>query len=1613
MSAIAFLTELSRQGVKVWVDGDQLRCRAPKGMITASLRSKLAEYKPELLTLLSQHQNNESIMSLPQVMLVPDQLCSPFPVTDVQQAYWIGRNSTFELGNVGNHGYIEVEAADLDMARSLSVLRKLIERHPMLRAVMLPDGQQQIFEQVPPFQVEFIDLEGLHPQDLTEQLEHIRHQMDHQVFDVEQWPSFAIRVSRLQEQCVRIHISMESLFLDAWSTRILLREFLHFYHESQASLPPLDLSFRDYLLAQIQLQESDLYRRSQDYWAQRLQDLPPAPDLPLAIDPASLQHPRFVPRKAQLDAEFWQQLKARGAQAGLTPSGILLAAFAEILTTWSKTPRFCINLTIFDRLPLHPQMNDIVGDFTSLLLLAVDNFHPETFKQRAKRLQEQLWRDLNHRYYSGVRVLRDLARMQGSYALAMMPVVFTSLLGQEIAPTYATPWQETIYWVTQTPQVWLDHQVLEEAGNLVLYWQAVEALFPAGLLDAMFEAYVHFLHRLATDDTLWQASSCELVPSSQLEIRARINATEAPVSNRLLQSFFVEQAIKRPDHLAVISPRRSLTYEELLRESTLLGHQLRQQGARPNHLVAVVMEKGWEQVVGVLGVLLSGAAYLPIDPKVPQERLTFLLDHGEVGIVVTQTWINETLQWPEQLTRLCVDELDLTKTDLEPLKSWQGPEDLAYVIYTSGSTGLPKGVMIDHRGAVNTILDINERFGVSSTDRVLALSAFNFDLSVYDIFGVLAAGGTIVMPAEDAWRNPAVWVDLLVHERVTLWNTVPALLEMLVEYTEAHAEALSSSCLRLALLSGDWIPVSLPDRLRRHIPEVEIISLGGATEASIWSILYPITAVDPSWKSIPYGKPMSNQRFFVLNERLDSCPVWVPGQLSIGGIGLAKGYWHDEEKTQASFFSHPSQIGERLYRTGDLGRYLPDGTIEFLGREDFQVKILGHRIELGEIEVVLGQHPQVGTAVVVVQKGESGEQQLVAYVVRKESGSELSSQALRSYLQGKLPEYMIPLHVVVLANLPLTPNGKVDRRTLPAPEVYETEARSVSIPGTRTPIEEILAAIWCEVLGRSQVGIYDNFFALGGQSLVAMRLIARIKETFRVEIPLFDLFGALTVAEMARCVEGVVRSSQAIEIPPLVPVQRAQNLPLSFAQQRLWFLNQLQPESTDYVFPIVWHLCGLLDTRAWERSLHELLHRHESLRTTFTERMGQPIQVIHPASRYVLPVIDLQGLKQEQRKGEAWRLAEQETQHCCDLINGPLVRASLLQLEEQEHVQLLIVHHIVADGWSGEILMHEIAALYQAEVNGEPSPLPPLPIQYADYALWQRQWLRGEVLQEQLDYWRQQLAGAPTVMNLPSDRPRSAAQPFVGAQQSLLISSDLLLQLKALGQKEGVTQFMTLLAAFYVLLHYYTDQDDLVVGTDVANRNQVGTEGLIGFFVNQLVLRTDLADNPSFLEVLHRVRKMSLEAYAHQDLPFERLVEELNPQRDLSRTPLFQVKFLLQDVPIQEPTFAKLIVKPVEFYRGTPEFDLILNMSESDHKLFGRLGYRTDLFNAESMTRFVGHFETVLYQIVAHPSVRLDELKAVLATADGEEQNTREQELRQVSLQKLGQVRSKPRRRVH
>ena len=1098
------------------------------------------------LSKVSHRARPESTAALPKAQPDPQNRFEPFQLSDIQQAYLIGRQEGVELGNIACHNYFEVDLADWDQQRFEAALNQLIVRHEMMRCIVLPEGSQEILKEVPHYQVKCADFQELNTEAAEAHLEKVRQEMSHYVHPTDAWPLFEFRATRLGPQSTRLHIGFDLLIADGRSFEIIFSELAALYRDLNLELPSLDLSFRDYLTAFQRLEGTEAFRSSRDYWMKRLSTLPASPELPLAVNPASIQKPVFKRRRARLDRATWKSMKDKAARAGLTPAGILLTAYAEVLAIWSKSPHFTINLTLFNRLPLHEQANEILGDFTSVNLLEVDNSKPGDFKSRARRAQVQLWQDLDNRYFSGVRVIRELSRLQGVGPKAIMPVVFTSLLnlgngGEET--TWVGRLGKSVYTVGQTPQVCLDYMVQESAGELVINWDAVEELFPADLLDDMFAAYQGLLQDLATDDSAWQRTLAEnarrLIPASQMALREAANDTTAPLTGDLLHTPFLQQVAERPDHLAVCAPTRRLTYRELYRYACRIEQELLRSEVKPKELVAVMMEKGWEQIVAVLGIHLAGGAYLPVDPELPAERQRYLLEHARVRVALTQAAVRNRLSVPASVEVFEVDRLQPLDEVLLEDRRRQKPEDLAYVIYTSGSTGVPKGVMIDHRGALNTVLDINQRFAVGPQDRILAVSRLSFDLSVYDVFGLLAAGGTIVMPAADLAYDANHWAELILKEKVTIWDTVPALAQLLVD--QAGQPKLLGDSLRLVMMSGDWIPLGLPDQIRRVLPKANVISLGGATEASIWSILYPIGKVDRNWKSIPYGKAMRNQSFHVLNRDLAPCPTWVPGQLFIGGVGLAQGYLHDEQKTSGSFIVHPAS-GERLYRTGDLGRFLPDGNIEFLGREDFQVKVQGYRIELGEIEARLQEYAGVDLCIAIVREDTPGEKRLAGYVVGK-PGASLDPGKVRVHLRTKLPEYMVPVAIVVLDQFPLTPNGKVDRKALPAPARSAAEA-SAAPAASRDSLDLQLVKLWEKILNVRPVGLRDNFFDLGGNSMVAVRLFSEMRKLLGRSFPLSVLFQAPTVEKLADIIR---KDGWKPAWTSLVPIQPGGNKPPFFS----------------------------------------------------------------------------------------------------------------------------------------------------------------------------------------------------------------------------------------------------------------------------------------------------------------------------------------------------------------------------------------------------------------------------------------------------------------------------------
>ena len=1025
-----------------------------------------------------------------------------------------------------------------------------------------------------------------------------------------------------------------------------------------------------------------------------------------------------------------------------------------------------------------------------------------------------------------------------------------------------------------------------------------------------------------------------------------------------IHQLFEDQVKRTPDRIALTFENQQLTYAQLNARANQVASYLRARGVGPEVTVAICMERCLEMVVALVGILKAGAAYLPLDPAYPRERLAFTLEDARARVVLTKEALRERV--PQQAARVICLDTDWASIAGEPdgdRPSAATAGNLAYVIYTSGSTGQPKGVMVEHRGLSNTILWLTQTLAITADDSTLLKTPITFDAAGREIFPTLLAGARLIIAAPDAHRDTHCIAEMIRDQRVSILHCVPSFLRLLVA-EPAFAEA---GALGAVMCGGEALtPDLVADFGQRSA--AKLYNVYGPTETIIDSA-YWLCDTGSDDASVAIGRPIPNARIYILDAALHLVPIGAAGDLYIGGASLARGYLNLPGLTAEKFLPDPfsRESGARLYQTGDRARYLPDGNLQYLGRGDHQVKIRGVRIELGEIETALSRHPSVLQAIVTVHEGSRREGRLVAYVVARPQ-SDPTAVELRTFLKDQLPEHMVPATFLMLDSFPLTSNGKVNRQALPAPGEDRPELAKAYV-GSRTPTEELLADIWSQVLGIERVGIHDDFFDLGGHSLLATQVVSRIRETFQIELPLRRLFETPTVAGLAEGLELSPQNGQ-FQLSPIRPIPRDGNLPLSFAQQRLWFIDQLDPGNPVYNFPVAVRLKGALDLNALEQSLNEIVRRHEALRTTFSMVDGHPTQVIAPTLAIALPMVDLSELSEVRREAEVQTLTVAEARRPFDLARGPLLRASVLELADDEHIGLLTMHHIVTDGWSTGILIRELATLYQAFCSNTLPTLPELPIQYADFAHWQREWLQGAVLQKQIDYWKQQLHGAPPLLELPEDHTRPPVQSFRGGHRSLLMPKAIATALKAISRQEGATLFMTLLAAFKVLLNCYTRQDDLVVGTPVANRNRLEIEGLIGFFVNALVVRTDLSGNPTFRELLRRVRRVCVDAYVHQDLPFERLVEELHLERDLSRNPLFQVMFLLQNQPVHALELPGLSLSPVIADGGTTHFDLTLHMVESEQGLIATAAYNSDLFDADTMTRMLEHFRTLLEAIV-------------------------------------------------
>ncbi len=1067
---------------------------------------------------------------------------------------------------------------------------------------------------------------------------------------------------------------------------------------------------------------------------------------------------------------------------------------------------------------------------------------------------------------------------------------------------------------------------------------------------------------------------------SQREVGHMKTGELAPISTETVHQLIAETAANVLDEIAVVFEDQKLTYQELESRSNQLANHLRTLGVKPGELVGLCVERSLEMMVGLLGILKAGGAYIPLDPAYPADRIAYMLTDSDSKFVLTQSTLKSGL--PESTAKiLCLDTdwplmANETNSPLSPLAQ---AEDLAYIIYTSGSTGRPKGVEIPHRAVVNFLKSMKEKPGLEPHDRLLAVTTLSFDIAGLELYLPLVVGGQVIIASRNVASDGGQLAKAIESFGITVMQATPATWRLLLEADWKGNPALRIFC------GGETLTRELAERLLPRCQE--LWNMYGPTETTIWSTVHQVASGSGS---VPIGNPIANTEIQVLDENHQPVSVGTPGELFIGGEGLARGYFKRPDLTKERFIQHPldSNTGKRLYRTGDLAKCLPDGSLEHMGRMDFQVKVRGFRIELGEIEAVLDQHAGVNQAVVMAREDVPGEKRLVAYFVPTNSQS-LSSRELREVLAAKLPDYMIPGLYVSLTTFPLTPNGKVDRKALPAPD-FQRPVLAVDYLAPRTEDESKLAKIWAEVLRVEKVGVHDNFFELGGDSLKVAQVATRIREAFNVDMFLRSMFEFPTVAEILPVILAADPRQDVTDELSIMDVTRGTHIPLSFSQERVWFLHQFNPENLAYNFASSIDFRGRLDVKALERSLDEILRRHESYRTSFPTVDGRPVQIIHPHTPYSLPIVDLSDKPEEERESAAKGWCDKDFQRRFNLAKLPLVCWTLLRYSDEKNVLIHMEHHLVHDGWAFNVFLIELVALYRAYSVGQASPLQELPVQFAEFATWQHQWMQGEVSDRQLAYWKKKFQTLPPVLELPIKGARPSQQTFRGTSLRPEIPVELCNQLRALSRQEGSTLFMTMLAVFIAMLHRYTGETDVAVGTFFANRRAVESEGLIGMILNNVVIRAALDTNPTGRQLMKHVRDVVLEGAIYQDVPFDRVVEAVHPKRDISMNPLFHHVFSFHDEPMPEEKMPGLEVKltPV-LSNGSAKFDLVvIGIPHSSQYLGLPQGsendgltmiweHNTDLFETSTIARMIEHFKSLLASLVANPDTHISDLAMV------------------------------------
>ncbi len=1554
MSINELLVRLGESGIELSCDGDELVVRALKRRRDPALMEQLRENKQALLEWVRAggHAARERA---PLIELTPAEMETVAAAVEggadnVQDFYPL---APLQEGMLFHHllategdPYLSPTLLGFDgrerLDAYLGALHSVMARHDILRTSVVWEGLPeplQVVWRVAPLPVEEVELDagGDAARQLLERFDPRGYRID-------------VRRAPMLRACVA-H--------DAENGRWLLLLLVHHMASDHTTLEVLQSEVRAHLLGRAHELPAPLPFRNlvaqarggvsraehEAFFTNLLADVD-EPTAPFGLLDTRGDGSGIEEAGLEVDAALAARVRERARRAGVSAASLCHVAWGQVLAAVSGRDDVVFGTVLFGRMDGGAGADRVVGPFINTLPVRM-RVAGEGAEAGVRRMQKLLADLLRHEHAP----LSLAQRCSGVQAPAPL---FSALLNFRHGPAAGAPragaWEgvERVH-AQERSNYPLTLSVDDRGEAFSLTVKAPAAVGPGRVCAMVHTALASLVDALETSPAA-ELATLGVLPDAELrQVTEWWNLTDAEFpADACVHELIEAQAERTPHAVAVVHEDRSLTYAELDGRANQLAHFLRARGVGPDVRVGICVERGVEMMVSLLAVLKAGGAYVPLDPSYPRDRLRYMLEDSAPAVLLAQA----------PLAGLFAG-IDVPVVDVDDAAAWAGhprtrpdsagltPDHLVYVIYTSGSTGRPKGVMNHHRCLVNRLAWGRRAWGMGADDAVLCKTSLSFDGSVREVFLPLTVGGRVVMARPDGHKDPDYLVETIRRERISTVNLVPSMLQLLLE----NPDVGGCTALRRVLCGGEAMPGAVAKRFHERLPHVELHNLYGPSEAA--------TAVSMRVGAdargiVPIGRPIANTRVYLLDARGEPVAGGVTGELYIGGAGVARGYLNRAELTSERFVADPfsAEPGARMYRTGDVGRWLPDGTIEFLGRNDDQVKIRGFRVELGEIEARAGEHPQVREAVVVAREDAPGDRRLVAYYV---GAAEV--EALRAHLAERLPDYMVPAAYVRMEAFPLTPSGKLDRKALPAPEGGAFVTRAFEAPEGET--EQALAAIWAEVIGVERVGRWDHFFELGGHSLLAVRVVSRVRQALGLEVAMGDIFVRPVLADFARG----LREAGSGELPAIEPAGREGPLPLSFAQQRLWFLEELGTAGRAYHIPKSLRLRGGLHRGALIRALDRIVARHEALRTTFHMVDGDPVQRIAEESGFRLLDHDL--CDHPQREAELRRLLAEESSAPFDLQRGPLIRGRLIRLAADDHVLLVTMHHIVSDGWSMDVVVNEMGTLYSAFSRGEPDPLPPLAVQYADYAVWQRRWVDGEVLGSQSEYWKRTLGGAPELLSLPADRPRPARQDHTGGFAAVELDEELTAGLKALGKRHGTTLFMTLMAGWAAVLGRLAGQDDVVIGTPAANRGRREVEGLVGFFVNTLALRMELGGAPTVAELLGRVKTRALEAQDHQDIPFEQVVELVQPVRSMAHSPLFQVLFSWHG-PRGTLELPGLRLEPVgAATQHMAKIDLALTLHEDAGRIVGGVTYAAALFDEATVQRYLGYLRALLAGMVA------------------------------------------------